>query len=66
MFKIFNHNLVAVQKNKNNVILNRPVYVGFVILELSKYHTYNFHYNFKKQKYGDNSRLLFTDTNSLT
>ena len=35
------------------------------ILELSKVLMYEFHYDYIKNKYGNNSRLLFTETNSL-
>ena len=44
--------------------LNKPAYIGMCILELSKVLMYEFHYNYKN-KYGNNPRLLFTDTNSL-
>ncbi|KFM68525.1 hypothetical protein X975_13710, partial [Stegodyphus mimosarum] len=65
-FRIFDHDLVGIQRLKNCVSLNRPIYVGFVILELSKYHMYNFHYNHIKKQYGERAKLLFTDTDSLT
>ena len=64
--KIFNENLVAVQKIKETLTLNRPAYVGMCILDLSKTLMYDFHYNYIKKKYGDKAKLLFTDTDSLT
>ena len=45
-------------------MLNKPIYVGFKVLELSKWMMYNFHYNFFKKNF--NPELLFTDTDSLT
>ena len=64
--KIFNENLVAVHKIKETLTLNRPAYMGMCILDLSKTLTYDFHYNYIKNKYGDRAKLLFTDTDSLT
>ena len=63
--KIFNENLVAVHNIKQKLYLNQPIYVGFSILDLSEYHMYNFHYGFIKSIYGSDSKLLFTDTDSL-
>ena len=64
--KIFNENLVAVHKIKETLTLNRLAYVGMCILDLSKRLMYDFHYNYIKKKYGDQGKLLFTDTDSLT
>ena len=63
--KIFNENLVAVHKIKQKLYMNQPIYVGFLILDLSKYHMYNFHYGFMKKNYGSDAKLLFIDTDSL-
>ena len=53
------------QFSKKNVVLNKPIQVGACILELSKVIMYNFHYNYIIPKYGNNQKLLFTDTDSL-
>ena len=45
--------------------LNKPSYVGIFISNVSKVLIYKFHYNYIKHKYGNNSRLLFTDIYSL-
>ena len=47
-FKIFHENLVAVERAKNELTLNRTIYVGFAILDLSKTLMYDFHYNYIK------------------
>ena len=63
--KIFNENLVSVHLKKTNLLMNKPVYLGMCILDLSKTIMYDFHYNYIKPKYGDKAKLLFTDTDSF-
>ena len=63
---IFDENLIAVHVKKPKLYFNKPVYLGISILDLSKSFMYDFHYNYIKTKYGDNTKLLFTDTDSLT
>ena len=64
-FKIFSENLIAVHMNKTSMKFNKPIYVGMSILEISKTLMYDFHYNTIKKRYNENSKLLFTDTDSL-
>ena len=45
------------------LILNQPIYVGFIVLELNRWLMYDFHYNFIKKNF--DVELLFTDTDSL-
>ena len=61
--KKFSKNFGAIHEVKPVLVLNKPIYVGFSVLELSKYLTYNFHYNFIKKKL--DAELLLTDTDNL-
>ena len=63
--KIFSENLISVHMKKTGLYMNKPVYLGACILDLSKTIMYDFHYNYIKPKYGDKAKLLFTDTNNL-
>ena len=62
---IFNRDLVGIQNHKEKVLLNKPIYVGMSVLDLSKHLMYDFYYNTLKARYGENVRLLYTDTDSL-
>ena len=61
--KIFSKNFVAIHEIKPVLTLNKPIYVGFSILDLSKFLMYEFHYKYIKSKFDAN--LLFTYTDSL-
>ena len=63
--KIFDNNLVAISKSKLALELNKPAYIGMCILEFSKVLICKFYYDHIKNKYSNNSKLLFTDTDSL-
>ena len=63
--KVFDKDLVAICKTKVTVVLNKPAYVAVSILDLSKVLMYQFHYDYIENRYGNNSRLLFTDSDSL-
>ncbi|MGI9555413.1 MAG: endonuclease domain-containing protein [Cyanophyceae cyanobacterium] len=62
---IFSCDLVAVVLLRTTIALNKPIYAGFAVLELSKLLMYEFHYDYIKQKYGEEAELLMTDTDSL-
>jgi len=63
--EIINDDLVIVRGAKQTITLNKPISVGFTILEISKLIMYKFYYDYLKPKYGDKCKLLFTDTDSL-
>ena len=60
---IFGKRLVAIHEKKELLTLNKPIYVGCTVLELSKLEMYKFHYDFMKKKC-KKCILLFTDTDS--
>ena len=61
----FSNELSAIHVNKTKLTLNKPIYVGFSVLDLSKLLMYDWYYNKLKKKYGENCTLLYTDTDSL-
>lgn len=63
--KVFNDDLMAINNGKPEVKFNKPVIVGVCVLDLSKLLMYDFHYNTMKQKYGDQCKMIYTDTDSL-
>ena len=63
--KKFDENLVSVHMKKTSLTMNKPVYLGMSILDLSKNIMFDFHYNYIKPKYGNKAKLLFTDTDSF-
>ena len=62
--KIFDKNYAAIHEIKPVLILNKSIYLGFTVLELSKWLMYDFHYKFIKKHF--DVELLFTNTDSLT
>ena len=63
-FKKISDNLVAIHIKPYKIILNKPIFVGQAILNISKELMYDFYYGLKS-KYNDNMRLIYTDTDSL-
>ena len=50
---------------KTKVKMNKPIYLGLSILEISKTLIYEFWYDYMKPKYGDNVKLCYMDTDSF-
>ena len=50
---------------KTKVLMNKPIYLGFTVLELSKLHMYHLHYDIFKKHYKSSLKLLYTDTDSF-
>ena len=50
---------------KTKVNMNKPIYLGLSILEISKTLMYEFWYDYMKPKYGDNVKLCYMDTDSF-
>ena len=61
----FGPNLMGCEMGKIKVAMNKPVYLGQAILDLSKIVMYEFHYDYMKQKYPEGLTLCYMDTDSL-
>ena len=53
------------EMNKTEVKMNKPIYLGQVVLHLSKKLMFEFWYDYLKPMYGDKMRLCYTDTDLL-
>ena len=58
-------NLSIIERIKTKVKMNKPIYLGLSILEISKLLMYEFWYDCMKPKYGDNIKLCYMDTDSF-
>ena len=54
-----------IEMNKTKVKMNKPIYLGLSILEISKILMYEFWYDYMKPKYGNNVKLCYMDTDSF-
>ena len=50
---------------KTRVKMNKPLYLGMSILDISKILMYKFWYDYFKPKYEDRAKLCYTDTDSF-
>ena len=61
----FRNGAVAIKKEKCRINLDKPIYIGTNILDLSKVLVQDFDYNYIKNIYGDKFEMLLTNTDSL-
>ena len=62
--KQFDEELMAIEMNKTHVFMNKPVYLGQAILDISKTLMYKFWYEYLDPKYKDKIKLCYMDTDS--
>ena len=63
---LISEDLSIIEMKKTKVKMNKPIYLGLSILEISKILMYEFWYDYMKPKYNDNVRLCYLDTDSKT
>ena len=57
--------LSIIEMKKTKIKMNKPIYLGLSILEISKILMYEFWHDYMKPKYNDNVRLCYMDTDSF-
>ena len=62
--KIFNDKLVAIHMRKNRIVFNKPIYIGFCVLEISKLLMFDSYYNRIQPMFKD-VKLTYIDTDSF-
>ena len=63
--KLIDDNLAIIEMRKVKVRMNKPIYLGMSILDISKITMYEFWYDYIKSKYGSRANLCYTDTDSF-
>ena len=63
--KYFSENLMAIEMKKTKVKLNKPIYLGMSILDITKTLMNEFWYDYIKLKYRDRAKLCYMDTGSF-
>ena len=63
--KSIDNNLAIIEMRKVKVKMNKPIYLGLSILDISKITMYEFWYDYVKIKYEDKARLGYMDTDSF-
>ena len=62
---LISEDLSIIEMKKTKVKMNKPIYLGLSILEISKILMYEFWYDYMKPKYNDDVKLCYMDTDSF-
>ena len=62
---LISEDLSIIEMKKTKLKMNKPIYLGLSVLEISKILMYEFWYDYMKPKYNDNVRLCYMDTDSF-
>ena len=62
---LISEDLPIIEMKKTKVKMNKPIYLGLSILEISKILMYEFWYDYMKPKYNGNVKLYYMDTDSF-
>lgn len=61
----YNENLIAIALDKTIITFNKPMYIGFAVLEVSKTLMFDYHYNVMKKHYNSSIKLMYNDTGKI-
>ena len=65
MINYISEHLSIIEMNKTKVKMNKPIYLGLSVLDISKTLMYKFWYDYMKPKYGNDAKLCYMDTDSF-
>ena len=57
--------LSIIEMKKTKIKMNKPIYLGLSILDISKILMYEFWYDYMKPKYSNDVKLCYMDTDSF-
>ena len=63
--KYFSEDLMAIEMKKTKICMNKPIYIGQAVLDISKTLMYEFWYDYLKPQYQENIKLCSMDTYSF-
>ena len=65
-YKVFHIKCIGEGNEKRQILMNKPVYLGLLILDLNKTLIYELWYDYVKPKYDENSKICYMDADNLS